>query len=173
MRTVIYQFAPSRSGEHARAFLGQWQGKLVCDDFAGYKASFEGGITEIGCMAHAHLKFFELHDKHKSELAGQALRYIAGLYEIEAQARDAQPEQRLAGGPGLTNNDDASPTARRSRGPSITASSAGLPSCVTLTTQRCRSTTTTSSDRSGRLPWVDPIGCSQAHCAPVNAQRPS
>ncbi|WP_162789098.1 transposase, partial [Bacillus sp. K6W] len=29
MRAVIYQFAPSRSGEHARAFLGQWQGKLV------------------------------------------------------------------------------------------------------------------------------------------------
>jgi len=52
MRAVIYQFAPSRSGEHARAFLGQWQGKLVCDDFAGYKASFDGGVTEIGCMAH-------------------------------------------------------------------------------------------------------------------------
>ncbi|EGH25504.1 putative transposase, partial [Pseudomonas amygdali pv. mori str. 301020] len=29
-------------------FLRAWSGKLVCDDFAGYKASFELGITEIG-----------------------------------------------------------------------------------------------------------------------------
>ncbi|WP_302622722.1 hypothetical protein [Pseudomonas lundensis] len=32
-------------------FLGTWEGKLVCDDFVGgYKASFELGITEIGCV---------------------------------------------------------------------------------------------------------------------------
>jgi len=33
-------------------FLQDWKGKLVCDDFGGYKASFELGVTEIGCMAH-------------------------------------------------------------------------------------------------------------------------
>lgn len=42
----------SRAGEHARNFLQDWKGKLVCDDFGGYKASFELGVTEIGCMAH-------------------------------------------------------------------------------------------------------------------------
>ena len=31
-------------------FLGTWKGKLVCDGFVGYKASFELGITEIGCV---------------------------------------------------------------------------------------------------------------------------
>lgn len=51
LKAVVYDFSPSRAGEHARNFLGQWNGKLVCDDFAGYKASFEQGITEIGCMA--------------------------------------------------------------------------------------------------------------------------
>ena len=50
LKAVVYDFSPSRAGEHARNFLGQWNGKLVCDDFAGYKASFEQGITEIGCM---------------------------------------------------------------------------------------------------------------------------
>lgn len=35
LRVVVYQFAPSRSWEHARAFLQNWQGKLVCDDFSG------------------------------------------------------------------------------------------------------------------------------------------
>ncbi|KPX94650.1 Transposase IS66, partial [Pseudomonas amygdali pv. mori] len=58
LKAVVYDFSLSRAGEHARNFLGAWNGKLVCDDFAGYKASFELGITEIGCMAHARRKFF-------------------------------------------------------------------------------------------------------------------
>jgi transposase len=50
---VVYDFAAGRSGEHARAFLGDWRGKLVCDDFSGYKALFErGAVVEIGCLAH-------------------------------------------------------------------------------------------------------------------------
>lgn len=69
LKAVVYDFSPSRAGEHARNFLGQWNGKLVCDDFAGYKASFEQGITEIGCMAHARRKFFDLHAANKSQLA--------------------------------------------------------------------------------------------------------
>jgi len=52
LKSTVYDFAPSRAGEHARTFLGGWQGKLVCDDYAGYKAGFGNGITEIGCMAH-------------------------------------------------------------------------------------------------------------------------
>ncbi len=53
LAAVVYDFSPSRVGEHVRNFLGNWNGKLVCDDLAGYKACFELGITEIGCMAHA------------------------------------------------------------------------------------------------------------------------
>ncbi|MBB4059486.1 hypothetical protein FHY08_005524 [Pseudomonas koreensis] len=94
LRAVVYDFSPSRAGEHARNFLGQWSGKLVCDDFAGYKASFEQGITEIGCMAHARRKFFDLHATNKSQLAERVLHSIAGLYEIERQARDMSDEGR-------------------------------------------------------------------------------
>ena len=61
LRAVVYDFADSRAGEHARAFLAGWQGKLVCDDYSGYKAGFQQGITEIGCAAHARRKFFDLH----------------------------------------------------------------------------------------------------------------
>lgn len=45
LKAVVYDFSPSRAGEHARNFMGNWKGKLVCDDFAGYKAGFEQGIT--------------------------------------------------------------------------------------------------------------------------------
>lgn len=91
---VVYDLSPSRAGEHARNFLQDWKGKLVCDDFGGYKASFELGVIEIGCMAHARRKFFELHATNKSTLAEQALRYIQLLYEIESEVRDLEPDLR-------------------------------------------------------------------------------
>lgn len=81
-------------GEHARTFLGDWQGILVCDDYAGYKAGFGNGITEIGCMAHARCKFYDLHEANKSELAAKALEYIGGLYEIERETKDLPPDKR-------------------------------------------------------------------------------
>ena len=91
---VVYDFSPSRAGEHARNFLGTWNGKLVCDDFAGYKASFELGATEVGCMAHARRKFFDLHVANKSQLAEQALHSIGGLYEVERYAKEMSDEDR-------------------------------------------------------------------------------
>lgn len=94
IKGVVYDFAPSRSGEHARAFLKAWQGKLVCDDFAGYKEGFKQGITEIGCMAHARRKFFDLHAANQSQLAEYALQQIGLLYELERQAKDLQPDER-------------------------------------------------------------------------------
>jgi len=96
---VLYDFAETRGGVHAREFLGTWSGKLVCDDYAGYKALFERGIIEIGCMAHARRKFHDLYANHRSELAESALRYFAELYQIEAEARerrlDAENRRRL------------------------------------------------------------------------------
>ena len=94
LKAVVYDFSPSRAGEHARNFLGTWNGKLVCDDFAGYKASFELGITEIGCMAHARRKFFDLHAANKSQLAEQAFHSIGGLYEVERHAKEMSDEAR-------------------------------------------------------------------------------
>lgn len=99
MPLVVYDFAESRGGHHARAFLGAWSGKLVCDDFSGYKALFERGVIEIGCMAHARRKFEELHENQRSEIAAEALLYYGLLYDVEAEAReqrlDAVGRQRL------------------------------------------------------------------------------
>jgi transposase len=85
---VVYDFTESRGGHHARAFLGDWTGKLVCDDFSGYKALFSRGVTEVGCAAHARRKFEELKDTERSDLASEALLYFGLLYDFEAKARD-------------------------------------------------------------------------------------
>jgi transposase len=94
VRAVVYEFADSRAGEHARKFLGKWRGKLVCDDHSGYKAGFELGMTEIGCAAHARRKFFELHANHKSQIAEQALKYFGALYAVERDVAELKPERR-------------------------------------------------------------------------------
>mgnify|MGYP001074857013 CR=1 FL=1 len=94
LAAVVYDFSPSHAGEHARNFLQDWKGKLVCDDFGGYKASFELGVTEIGCMAHARRKFFELHATNKSQLAEQALVISSCFYEIEREVHDLEPDLR-------------------------------------------------------------------------------
>lgn len=114
IKAVVYDFTPSRSGEHARAFLGHepqrrerdqqpWAGHLVCDDFSGYKALFARGITEVGCMAHARRKFVELHVANKSSIAATALDLIGQLYQVERdiQALDAErlAQRRNRAGP--------------------------------------------------------------------------
>jgi transposase len=96
MKTVVYDFAESRSGEHARAFLGEWRGSLICDDYGGYKANFAQGITEVGCMAHARRKFFDLHANGSSLIAGQALQTIGLLYDIERETQNLSAEDRQA-----------------------------------------------------------------------------
>ena len=103
IKAVVYDFTPGRSGEHARIFLGHdperrerdqaaWTGHLVCDDFSGYKALFDKGVVEVGCMAHARRKFVELHTANKSSIAGTALELIRQLYQVERdiKAEDAK-----------------------------------------------------------------------------------
>jgi len=94
VRAVVYDFADSRAGRHARDYLGDWRGTLVCDDYAGYKALFEGGVTEAGCMAHARRKFHELWANHQSALAGEALKLFGALYDIERLAAELDAEGR-------------------------------------------------------------------------------
>jgi transposase len=96
MKAVVYDFCESRSGEHARRFLGEWRGGLVCDDFSGYKALIASGVTEVGCLAHARRKFFDLHAANQSQIAQAALQQFAQIYEIEREVKDLSTEQRLA-----------------------------------------------------------------------------
>ena len=97
LRAVVYDFCPSRAGEHTRNFLQGWSGALVCDDYVGYKQLFAGTcVTELGCMAHARRKFFDLHVANKSQIASFALEQMGKLYDIERQAKGFDAAQRLA-----------------------------------------------------------------------------
>ena len=98
-KAVVFDFAESRAGQHARDFLGLpgddgWHGKLVCDDYSGYKQLLTMGVTEAGCLAHARRKFFDLWANHKSQVAEEALQYFVQLYEVEREVHDLAPDER-------------------------------------------------------------------------------
>ena len=95
MKAVVYDFCESRAGKHASAFLEDWSGTLLVDDFAGYKQLIGEQITEAGCWAHARRKFFELHTANQSQIAVQALEQIGQLYEIERQVQNMPTDERL------------------------------------------------------------------------------
>jgi len=94
MKSVVYDFCESRAGEHARAFLGEWRGSLTCDDFSGYKALIASGVTEVGCLAHARRKFFDLHAAGQSQIAEFALQQFTRVYGIEREVKELGTEQR-------------------------------------------------------------------------------
>ncbi len=91
---VLFDYCPSRAGKHAAAFLGNWRGALMVDDYAGYKALFTSGITELACWAHARRTFVDAHKASGSPIAEDAVRRIGELYAIEAKLRDLDDEVR-------------------------------------------------------------------------------
>jgi transposase len=94
---VVYDFCLGRSAKYPMAFLQDWSGTLVRDEFKGYDGVLKlEGRTAAGCLAHARRKFDELIKVNQSPVAMQAVQRIAWLYRIEREARDLPEETRLA-----------------------------------------------------------------------------
>ena len=91
---IVFDYQPGRGGQYPQAFLKDWSGTLMVDDYSGYKALFGDAITELGCMAHARRKYFELHQASKHPVAAEALSRIGELYALEEQARDLSADAR-------------------------------------------------------------------------------
>lgn len=99
---IVFDYQSTRQGRHVRDFLGEWRGSLCVDDYVGYDALFksdkDGAVPciEVGCMAHARRKFFDLHAANESPMAAEALRQIQMLYEVEADAKMMSIQERQA-----------------------------------------------------------------------------
>jgi transposase len=91
---LVFDYQPNRSGIHVQHFLRDWRGNLMVDDFVGYKALFETGITELACFAHARRKFFDLHAANNSPLAAYVLERIRQLYAIEREGQTLDTHSR-------------------------------------------------------------------------------
>ena len=96
---VLYRYHPTRSGQAALGFLKDYTGYVQSDDFSGYDHLDQNpAIVHLGCWAHARRKFVDVVKVRKKQrgkndspkgLADQAIDYIAKLYGVEKQAREA------------------------------------------------------------------------------------
>jgi transposase len=92
---ALYRFSADRQGIHPAAHLEGYGGFLHADGYAGFEALFRTGeITEVACMAHIRRKFVDIYEAQGSAIAEEAIRRIAGLYEVEARARGQPPDAR-------------------------------------------------------------------------------
>jgi hypothetical protein len=76
--------------------LGDWKGRRRCDDFSGYKVLIASSVTEVGCLAQAGHKFFDLDATNKSQIARFALEQADRVYDIEREVKEFDAEQRKA-----------------------------------------------------------------------------
>ena len=53
-------------------------------------------MTEVGCLAHARRKFFDLHAANKSQIAEFALQQFAKVYDIEREVKALSADERKA-----------------------------------------------------------------------------
>jgi transposase len=95
---VSYRLLPSRSTDAARTVLGDYAGVAICDGYKPYDVlarEREGSdLTLAHCWAHVRRKFVEA-EPHYPE-GSEILDRIGQLYAIEAEAKRASPEERLA-----------------------------------------------------------------------------
>ena len=94
---AICFYEPDRKAERPRSHLINYRGTLHVDGYAGFEQlTVCGHITLAACWAHTRRKFYEIAEADGSPIAIEAVRRIAQIYAIEAQARGKPPAERLA-----------------------------------------------------------------------------
>jgi hypothetical protein len=87
---AAYVYSEDRKGEHPATHLKGFRGVLQVDGYAGFGRLIAdaGNVSKLAfCWAHARRKFYDIYAATQSPLAGEALRQIAALYEIEDEIR--------------------------------------------------------------------------------------
>ncbi len=99
---TLYEYQPTRGGEHPERFLAGFSGYLQSDGYKGYQSlcAKRPELTALGCMAHVRRKFDEAAKAHpnakakRGSAATRAIALIAKLYAVEKRIRDLPPEGR-------------------------------------------------------------------------------
>ena len=93
---ILFEYQPTRHGDHAQKFLGEYSGALVCDGYDGYNKV--NRVTRHGCWAHLRRRFNEAIPKdenlRKGSLAQKGFEYCNKLFEHERQCKEMSPEER-------------------------------------------------------------------------------
>src|SRR6266699_2653570 len=97
---VVYRYSPDRRGEHPRAHLAAFHGFLQADGYSGFGPLYKTAngqpatVSEVACWAHVRRQFYDIHVTSNAPIAGEALRRIGQLFDVERGAMGRPPEQR-------------------------------------------------------------------------------
>ena len=94
---VLYDYQPSRNGDHAVTFLKDFKGYVHSDGYSGYNKLDD--ITRCGCWAHLRRKFVEaIPAKRSSDTLTNAeigRNYCDQLFMMEADLKNLSAEERF------------------------------------------------------------------------------
>ena len=95
---VLFDYQPSRNGDHAATYLKDFKGYVHSDGYSGYNKL--SGITRVGCWAHLRRKFVEAIPTKKASdgtltSAEIGRQYCDKLFAIEDSLKDLSPEERF------------------------------------------------------------------------------
>ena len=94
---ILFEYQPTRNGDHAARFLGEYSVYVVCDGFDGYNKLKK--VARCGCWAHVRRKFVDALPSDKELLATSAaakgVEYCNKLFLLERQysGRNEKDEQ--------------------------------------------------------------------------------
>jgi len=90
---LVYQYHPTRAGDVARTFFGDYLGIVQTDGFSGYDfLDHQAVVRHAGCLAHVRRKFIEVikaqgKNRTNGSADDQALATIQKIYTLELEAR--------------------------------------------------------------------------------------
>ena len=94
---ILFEYRPTRNGDHAAKFLGGFAGYLVCDGYDGYNKV--GNVTRCGCWAHVRRKFVEALPTDKELLptsqAAVGVEWCNRIFLLERGFAKLSAEERL------------------------------------------------------------------------------
>ena len=91
---VIYDYNKSRSGDVPKKYLGDYDGFVHTDGYAGYNKLTK--VTHCNCWAHVRRKFHEAMVVNSEDSTARVARdYCDKLFEIEAKLDSLTTEERF------------------------------------------------------------------------------
>lgn len=94
---ILYDYRPSRSGDHVSDYLKGFTGYVHSDGYSGYNKLSD--VTRCGCWAHLRRKFVDAIPQKKAEGAPQTKSemgrdYCNKLFKIEESLKELSPDER-------------------------------------------------------------------------------
>lgn len=94
---VLYDYAPTRSGQVPIELLEGFKGYLQVDGYDGYSQVCElNRLIRVGCMDHARRKFVDaFKTSGAKEIGKRGIDFFKKLYKIEDKISGLAPNEKL------------------------------------------------------------------------------